>query len=52
MRIIPVADHGLETGDMVIQGMSEDLGIEPIRQFSQNTDDGNNRQRHFGRVAV
>ena len=30
-RTIPVADHGLETCDMVVPSMSKDTGFKPIR---------------------
>lgn len=52
MRTIPVADDGLETGDMVVLGISEDTGFEPVRQFSQNINDGNYGRRYFAPVSI
>jgi hypothetical protein len=31
MRTIPITNYGLETGDMVVPGMSKNTGFEPIR---------------------
>ena len=49
---VPIADYGLETGDMVVLSMCEDPCFEPVCQFLQDSNDEHNGRRHIGDVTV